>query len=93
MVKKRVSRSSNVGSSRELNVHSVAHALGILNLIVIVFYAVFVWFAGYEGLYVARQFPITFNFNDWTFIFGIVQAYVLGYVAGWIFARIYNKSS
>ena len=91
MVKKRMVRSPFERGAR-LNAHALAHALGMLSLICIVFYALFVWFAGYEGLYVARQYPITFDFNDWTFIFGLVQSYVLGYVAGWIFARIYNRA-
>ena len=84
---------SSVEKGSRLKVHALAHALGILSLICIIFYALFVWFGGYDGIYVARQYPITFDFNDWTFIFGLVQSYVLGYVAGWIFAKIYNRTS
>lgn len=76
-----------------LRVHAMAHSLGMISLIITIFYALFVWFGGYEGIYVARQYPITFDFNDWTFLYGVLQSYVLGYLVGWIFARIYNQSS
>jgi|TARA_Y100000310_G_scaffold343370_1_gene450665 hypothetical protein len=88
MVKKRISSSGS-----KLRAHAFAHALGILALISLIFYALFVWFGGYNGLEVASSFPIGFDFDNLSFLFGLVQAYVIWYVGGWIFVKVYNRSS
>lgn len=78
-------------SHMNLKVHAFAHAAGLLSLISIVFYALFIWFGSSDGSDLAANFPITFGFNDWTFLFGLIQAYVVWYIAAWIFAKIYNN--
>lgn len=76
MVKKRGvnKRSTHVrvapSSGAALSSLAFGHALGILVLIAVIFYTLFVWFGGYSGIGVADNFPISFSFNDWTFIFG-----------------------
>jgi len=95
MKKRRVVRTETVGrrtsSVSALHPKRFAHALGMLALIAVVFFALFAWFGGFEGSDVTDSFPIGFSFHDWTFIFGLMQAYVIWYIAGWIFARIYNR--
>ncbi len=77
---------------KSLSPSNFANATGMLALIAIVFYALFVWFGGYDGTTVSSSFPIGFDFDNLSFLFGLVQAYVIWYVAGWIFTKIYNSS-
>ena len=71
--------------------YALGNAAGLLSIITLMVYAVLVWFGGYDATIIVAQYPIAFAFDDWTFLFGIVQTYVMGYVFGWIFARIYNR--
>ena len=92
IVSKSVRNVVSAMKGERLNARSFAHAAGMLALIAIVFYALFVWFGGYSGVEVASSFPIGFDFDNLSFLFGLIQAYVIWYVAGWIFVRIYNSS-
>ncbi len=74
-----------------LDAYAFGHALGILGVIMVLFYAVLAWFGGYSGYAFIEKFPIGFLFDDWTLFVGLVQAYVMGYVLGWIFVRVYNR--
>ena len=60
-------------------------------LLATVFYGLFVWFGDYDATFIVAQYPIAFAYNDWTFLFGLVQSYVLAYIFGWIFAKFYNS--
>lgn len=77
----------------KLNPYAFANALGLIGIITTVVYAALVWFGGYDASVIIAQYPVSFAFDDWTFLFGIVQTYVISYVFGWIFARIYNRFS
>jgi hypothetical protein len=87
-MKKRV----NESSKNKLNAYAFAHSFGIIGIISILFYALFVWFGEYNPALIVGQFPVGFEFNNLSFIFGVVQSYVLAYVVGWIFVKVYNKS-
>ncbi len=73
-----------------LRPYALGHALGMMLMLMTVFYGLFVWFGDYDATFVVAQYPIAFAFNDWTFLFGLVQSYVSAYVFGWIFAKFYN---
>lgn len=77
----------------KLNPYAFANALGLVSIIGMVVYGALVWFGGYDASVIVAQYPVSFAFDDWTFLFGIVQTYVISYVMGWIFARIYNRFS
>lgn len=70
--------------------YAMGHATGMMSMIVLVFYGLFVWFSNYESTFIVAKYPISFSFLDWTFLFGLVQSYVMFYVLGWMFARFYN---
>ncbi|MEK6847373.1 MAG: hypothetical protein AABY16_04375 [Nanoarchaeota archaeon] len=74
-----------------LRPYAMGHALGMMFLLTMVFYGLFVWFGDYDATFIVAQYPIAFEFNDWTFLFGLVQSYVLAYVFGWVFAKFYNS--
>ncbi len=73
-----------------LRPYALGHALGMMFLFMTVFYGLFVWFGDYDPTFVIARYPIAFDFGDWTFIFGLMQSYVLAYVFGWVFAKFYN---
>jgi hypothetical protein len=74
-----------------LKPHAMGHAMGMLSMIVLVFYGLFVWFSNYESAFIIAKYPIAFSFFDWTMLFGLVQSYVMFYVLGWAFAKLYNS--
>jgi hypothetical protein len=74
-----------------LRPYAAGHAMGMLSMIVLVFYGIFVWFSNYESAFIVAKYPIAFSFFDWTMLFGLVQSYVMFYVLGWTFARLYNS--
>jgi len=88
-VKRTVRASSNSGM--RLSPYAFGHSFGILSVIALLFYAFMSWFAGYDSSFILRQYPLGFSFNDWTILIGIVQTYVMSYIGGWIFVKMYNK--
>lgn len=74
-----------------LNAFAFGNALGKVAVIMVLVYAVMVWFGGFDGSVITSQFPLSFSFGSWTVILGLIEAYVMGYVFGWIFVKIYNK--
>ena len=75
----------------DLKPYALGHALGMISMIVLVFYGLFVWFSNYESAFIIAKYPIAFSFYDWTMLFGLVQSYVMFYVMGWVFAKLYNS--
>ena len=75
----------------DLKPYAFGHAFGMLSMLSIVFYGLFVWFSDYDATFIVAQYPIAFSFYDWTFLFGLVQSYVLFYVVGWVFVKFYNS--
>ena len=75
----------------QLRPYALGHALGMLSMLMVVFYGLFVWFGDYDPTFIVAQYPIAFAFGDWTFLFGLVQSYVLAYVLGWVFVKFYNS--
>ena len=71
--------------------YALGHAAGMMSMIVLVFYGLFVWFSNYDSSFIIAQYPIAFSFFDWTFLFGLLQSYVLFYVLSWVFAKFYNS--
>jgi len=88
---RRAVRPSYQMSFSGLRPYALGHALGMLSMLMVVFYGLFVWFGTYDATFIVAQYPIAFEFTDWTFLFGLVQSYVLGYVLGWVFAKLYNS--
>jgi len=91
MAKRKMVRAVRSAPARNfvgLRPYALGHALGML---MIVFYGLFVWFGDYDPSFVVANYPIAFGFADWTFLFGLVQSYVLFYVLGWVFAKLYNS--
>jgi hypothetical protein len=77
--------------SARLNAYGFGHAFGIVSIIALLFYAVMSWFGGYNASIIINQYPLDFSFDDWTILIGLIQTYVLSYIGGWIFAKVYNK--
>ena len=75
----------------DLRPYALGHAAGMMSLLVLVFYGLFVWFSDYDSSFIVEQYPIAFSFFDWTFLFGLLQSYVLFYVLSWVFAKFYNS--
>lgn len=75
----------------DLRPYALGHALGMLGMLIVVFYGLFVWFGNYDPTFIVAQYPIAFEFEDWTFLFGLLQSYVLFYVLGWVLAKFYNS--
>ena len=73
--------------------YALAHSLGIVSAIALLLYAAMSWFGSYDSSIVINQYPVPFSFSDWTIIIGLIQGYVLAYIGGWIFAKLYNKIS
>jgi len=74
-----------------LKPYALGHALGMLSMIVLVFYGLFVWFSNYQSAFIIAKYPIAFSFFDWTMLFGLLQSYVMFYVLGWVLAKLYNS--
>ena len=74
-----------------LNPYAIGHALGLMSVLVLVFYGLFVWFGTYDPTFISVKYPLSFSFYDWTFLFGLVETYVMGYVLGLVFSRFYNS--
>ncbi len=76
----------------DLKPYALGRAAGMSSIVILLFYGLFVWFSDYDPAFILEQYPISFSFTDWTFLFGILQNYVLFYVFGWIFAKFYNSA-
>ena len=76
----------------KLSPYALGHALGMVSVVALLFYTVMVWFGDYAGAIIIQQYPLSFSFYNWTIIIGLVQTYVLSYIAGWIFSKIYNET-
>ena len=87
---KRIASNVNTMKLGDFKPYAMGHATGMMSMIVLVFYGLFVWFSNYESTFIVAKYPISFSFLDWTFLFGLVQSYVMFYVLGWMFARFYN---
>ena len=74
-----------------LKPYALGHTLGMMSMMILVFYGLFVWFSNYESAFLIAKYPISFSFYDWTILFGLVQSYVMFYVLGWVFAKLYNS--
>lgn len=75
----------------DLRPYALGNALGLMSMIILIFYGLFVWFSDYETAFIIAKYPIGFSFYDWTILFGLLQSYVMFYVAGWVFAKLYNS--
>jgi len=80
------------GHGNKFSPYAFGHAFGMVSVTAILFYAVMAWFSSYTGTVIIRQYPIAFSFFNWTIIIGLLQTYVLSYIGGWIFAKVYNES-
>jgi len=89
---RRVARAvrSGFGAPR-LSPYGFGQAFGIVSAIALLFYAVMFWLGDFDPSIIISQYPVSFSFEDFTIVMGLVETYVLGYIGGWIFARIYNK--
>lgn len=83
--------SNRVRGISALSPYGFGQALGLTSLIGMVLLAVVFWFGGYDASVIISQFPVEFSFDDWTILIGIAQTYVIGYIGGWIFAKLYNR--
>lgn len=75
----------------DLKPYALGHALGMMAMVVLVFYGLFVWFSDFDTAFIIAKYPIGFSFYDWTILIGLVQSYVMFYVMAWAFARFYNS--
>jgi len=89
MVRRRGAKRTMSSMSR-LSPYAFGHALGIVSVLALLLYAVMVWFSNYSGAVIIQQYPIAFSFNSWTLIIGLIETYVLSYIGGWIFVKVYN---
>ncbi len=96
-MKKGINHSSHVTHPKsqlkigDFRPYALGHAAGMMSMIVLVFYGLFVWFSNYVPSFIIEQYPIAFSFFDWTFLFGLLQSYVLFYVLAWVFSKFYNS--
>jgi hypothetical protein len=93
--RRRVSKPKRTGVVKArplLRAYAFGHALGLMSVVALLFYTIMVWFSDFNASIIIQQFPIKFSFFDWTIILGLIQTYVLSYIAGWIFVKIYNKT-
>lgn len=89
-------RSSSVTGKRAavgLSPYGFGHALGIVSAIALLFYAVMIWFGSFDSSLITSKYPLSFSFSNWTLLIGLIQTYVLSYIGGWIFAKVYNRTS
>ncbi len=77
--------------SGDFKPYALGHAAGMMSMIILVFYGLFIWFSNYDPSFIMEQYPISFSFFDWTFFFGLLQSYVFFYVISWVFAKFYNS--
>ena len=75
-----------------LRPYAFGHAFGIVSVLALILYAVMVWFGSYDGTIIINQYPLGFSFDNWTIIIGLIETYVLSYIGGWIFAKVYNSA-
>jgi len=86
-----VRRLSNSSSKTILSPYALGNALGLVSALLLAFYAVMSWLSSYNPSIIISQYPIPFSFGNLSLIIGLFQTYVMGYIGGWIFAKIYNK--
>ena len=87
-IRRAVGSVRNFGDVGKLKIYAFANALGIVSALALFFYAVMSWLdATYTGAVIIQQYPIPFSFNDFSLIVGIIETYVLSFIAGWIFAN------
>jgi len=101
MVKRKVRKAArravrafrSIGAPRisKLSSYGFGHALGVVSVVVMLLYAVMTWFGDFNSSIITQQYPLVFSFSDWTILLGLVQTYVLSYIGGWIFVKVYNK--
>jgi|JYMV01.1.fsa_nt_gi hypothetical protein len=89
--KRTVRKNAPVTRGIFLRPFSLAHAVGTLFAVAIFFFAFMSWFSNFDGTSIIDRYPLPFSFEDWTFLMGLIQSYVFGYVSGWIVAKVYNK--
>lgn len=89
MVGKKV---SSVRKHSYINSFAFGNAIGIVSLLALVLSAIMVWFSAWSGSVIIEKYPIPFSFNNWSIILGFIEAYVLGYIGGWIVAKLYNST-
>ncbi|PIN89462.1 hypothetical protein COU60_03640 [Candidatus Pacearchaeota archaeon CG10_big_fil_rev_8_21_14_0_10_34_76] len=83
---------SSVMPRIKLSKYAFANSLGLVSGLIILIYAIMSWLSDFDTLAIASLFPLPFSFNSITLIIGVIQAYVLAYIFGWIFVKIYNKT-
>jgi hypothetical protein len=84
--------SSGEGGKSKLRPYAFGHSVGLISVIALLFYTFMAWFTDYNASIIIQQYPIVFSLNNWTIIIGLIQTYVLSYIGGWIFVKIYNKT-
>ena len=89
----RAVRSAFAPRSARLSAYGFGHALGIVSILALLLYAIMYWFGNFDASIILNQYPLGFSFDDWTIIIGLIETYVLSYIGGWIFVKIYNKAS
>ena len=92
MVKRKRIAFTVTSAKTKLSPYAFGHALGMLSVVALLFYTVMVWFSDYSGAIIIQQYPLSFSFYNWTIVIGLIETYVLSYIAGWIFAKIYNET-
>ncbi len=97
MVKKTISKKVSTVKITEpknfLSPYAFGHSLGLVSAILMLILAVMAWFSDYNGYLITEILPVSFSFTNWTLIIGLLELYVLGYIAGWVFAGLYNKTA
>jgi len=93
--KRKIRRAARVikaltSSRTKLSAYAFGHAAGIVSIIALLLYAFMTWFGDFNGSIIIQQYPINFSFDNWTVIIGLIETYVLAYIGGWIFVKIYN---
>lgn len=74
----------------KLKPYALAHSFGLVSALAIVFYAIMSWLGDFDASVIAAQYPIPFSFDGVSFIIGLLQTYVFGFIGAWIFVKIYN---
>ncbi len=85
------------GNSGKLKPYAFSNALGIVSAIAIVLVYIMSLTTSYNGQIIVDQYPLSgslgINSTSFLMIITLIEAYVLSYIAGWIFVMIYNKTS
>jgi uncharacterized integral membrane protein len=93
MVKRKRTRvKAVVPSISRLSSYAFGHSFGLVSVLGMLLYTIMAWFSNFNPAFVTNQYPLSFSVYDWTLIVGLLQTYVLGYIGGWIFAKIYNQT-